>query len=133
MKPGFFGWHDLASDDVERAAAFYAATFGWQCRPAHANGGVFHFLSSGGRDFASLYRIGGPARARGLTAHWTPYVAVPSVHAAVDRVVDAGGGVAVQPFDVAMPGLPRMARIALAGDPDGATFGLWEIPAPPAR
>lgn len=131
METGRFVWHDLASEDVERAADFYAAAFGWQCRTAQANGGVYLRLSVGGRDVASLYRIGERARERGMRAHWTPYVAVRSIDAAAAQTVSAGGTVLVRPFEVVEPGACVVARIAMIADPDGAIFGLWEA-APPA-
>jgi predicted enzyme related to lactoylglutathione lyase len=121
-----FGWHDLACDDVARAAEFYSAAFDWRCRAAQANGGVYHRLSAGGRDVASLYRIGAPARERGQRPHWTSYICVESVDAALARAVAAGGTVLVRPFDVVDPGAGRIARIALVADPQGAAFGLWE-------
>lgn len=126
MVPGTFVWQDLASDDVDRAAAFYAAMFGWQCRTAQANGGVFHRLSLEGRDIASLYRIGEAARMRGMRPHWTSYISVPSVDEAAARAEANGGAVLVQPLDIGAPGALRLARIALIGDPDGAVLGLWE-------
>ncbi len=130
MEPGTFVWQDLASDDVERAAAFYAAMFGWQSRTARANGGVFHRLSLGGRDIASLYRIGEAARMRGMRPHWTSYICVPSVDEAAARAAANGGAVLVRPLDIGAPGVHRHARIALIGDPDRAVLGLWEGPSP---
>lgn len=130
METGSFVWQDLASDDVERAANFYAAMFGWQCREAQANGGVFHRLSLDGRDIASIYRIGEAARMRGMRPHWTSYISVPSVDEAAARAEANGGSVLVQPLDIGAPGAHRLARIALIGDPDGAVLGLWENPPP---
>jgi predicted enzyme related to lactoylglutathione lyase len=126
MTIGTFGWFDLSTDDVGRAADFYAALFGWQCRTDQANGGVYHRLSSDGRDVASLYQIDGRARARGMRAHWTPYVAVASVDASVARVTSADGTVLVRPFDVTHASSGRIARISLVADPGGAVLGLWE-------
>lgn len=126
MEPGTFVWQDLASDDIERAAAFYAAMFGWQCRAAQANGGVFHRLSLDGRDVASLYRIGEAARMRGMRPHWTSYVCVPSVDEAAARAEANGGAVLVRPLDIGAPGARRLVRFALIGDPDRAVLGLWE-------
>ena len=128
MKSGTFVWHDLATDDVERAAGFYAAMFGWRCRAVRANGGVFHSLSSDGQEIASLYRIGEPAHARRMRPHWTSYVSVPSVDAAAACAEAAGGTVLVQPLDIGAPDARRIARLALIGDPDGAVVGLWEPP-----
>lgn len=127
MEPGAFVWHDLACDDVERAADFYGAMFGWQCRAAKANGGVFHRLSLEGRDIASLYRIGRSAGMRGVRPHWTSYVRVASVDAAAARAEAIGGRLLVRPFDIGAEAR-HIARIALSADPDGAVIGLWESP-----
>ena len=123
---GTFRWHDLATKDVDRSAAFYGAAFGWQCRVAHANGGTFHRLSLDGRDVGSLYRIDAAARERGLRAHWTSYVAVRSVEATAARATAAGGHVLVRPFSIVEPGGAEIARIALLSDGNGAQFGIWE-------
>lgn len=132
MEPIPFGWHDLACDDVARAADFYAATFGWQCRAARANGGVYHRLSTGGRDVASLYRISAPANANRLRPHWTSYICVSSVDESAATAVRVGGTVLVRPFNIVDDSKAPVARIALIADPQGATFGLWEGPLPPA-
>ena len=119
--PGRFCWTDLACTDATRAAAFYASLFGWSARAEPAHGGTFMRLAREGRDVGSLYQLGADAMARGAASHWTPYVRVDDVEQATREVMLLGGSVLVSPLPV-----PGLARIALAVDPTGAAFGLWE-------
>lgn len=120
---GRFCWVDLAAADAARAAGFYAELFGWNARPQAANGGEFVRLAHAGRDIGSLYQMRPAERAAGIASHWTPYVAVDDVAAAIRRAVLLGASVAVEPFCV-----EGVARIALIVDPVGAELGLWEEP-----
>ena len=115
---GRFCWVDLAATDASRAAGFYGELFGWSALEQPANGGTFVRLAHEGRDVGSLYQMRPDAQ---LVSHWTPYVRVDDIDAASRRVAALGGHVVVAPFLV-----DGMARIALAVDPVGATFGLWE-------
>jgi uncharacterized protein len=52
---------------------------------------------------------------------WTTYIAVDNVDEMIDDVRDAGGTVVQEPVDAAPAG-----RLAIAADPAGAVFGLWQ-------
>ena len=115
---GRFCWVDLAATDASRATGFYGELFGWHAIEQRANGGTFVRLALEGRDVGSLYQMRPDA---GLGSYWTPYVGVDDIDAACRRVAALGGHVVVAPFVV-----DGMAKIALAVDPGGAAFGLWE-------
>ena len=115
---GQFCWVDLAATDASRASGFYGELFGWRSFEQPANGGTFVRLAHEGRDVGSLYQMCSDSP---LSSHWTPYVRVDDVDAASRRVAALGGHIVVAPFLV-----EGVARIALAVDPVGAAFGLWE-------
>lgn len=120
-RPGAFCWLDLAARDAGRARSFYAQAFGWTFRDQSALGGHFTRAQLGGHDVASLYQLKQAQIEHGVPSHWTPYVGVAQVEAAVQRVGACGGRVIVAPFDV-----PGVARIALIEDAVGALVGLWQ-------
>jgi predicted enzyme related to lactoylglutathione lyase len=51
--------------------------------------------------------------------HWQPYVAVGDPDATTAKAKDLGGAVLAEPMDV-----PKVGRIAVLRDPQGATFGI---------
>jgi predicted enzyme related to lactoylglutathione lyase len=119
---------DLAAGDSALAQRFYAQAFGWSFRDQPVLGGHFTRCQVGGLDVGSMYQLTPAQRAHGVPSHWTPYIAVDRVDAALRRVSANGGRSVVAPFDV-----PGIARIALIEDAVGALVGLWQpIRASPA-
>jgi predicted enzyme related to lactoylglutathione lyase len=121
-EPARFRWLDLAAVDARRAADFYAGLFGWQTGRQRANGGEFLHFSADGEDIASLYQLGAQQIAGGVPSHWTPYIGVADLDAAVSKAAALGGSVVVRPFRV-----DGMARVSLVTDSVGALIGLWEL------
>ncbi len=97
-------WVDLGTADVARATSFYGALFGW-------SGGLLD-----GRRVAGI----GPV-APDRPAGWTTYLAADDADAAAGRITAAGGRVLTAPSDLA-----DLARVAIAADPAGAVFGVWQ-------
>lgn len=120
-RPGQFIWHDLAAVDTTVAIDFYRNVFGWTAVTEQANGGQFIRLISAGEDVASMFQLSQRHRAHAVPSHWTPYVCVKGIEAAVQRAEIASGVVLVRPFEV-----DGVARIALIRDSVGSTFGMWE-------
>jgi len=56
-----------------------------------------------------------------MPAYWTTYLASDDVDDTARRIRDAGGTVLADPFDVFDAG-----RMAVAEDPTGAAFGVWQ-------
>jgi predicted enzyme related to lactoylglutathione lyase len=111
-------WIDLGVPDLERAMAFYGATFGWAFDPGPPEAGGYTQCLLRGRRVAGL----APNPDPGATAFWwTVYLATGDCDATVRRVTDAGGQVVVAPMDVLDQG-----RMAIVKDPVGAHFGLWQ-------
>ena len=120
-QPGAFCWVDLAAGDSVLAQRFYARAFGWSFRDQPVLGGHFTRCQVDDRDVGSIYQLTLAQRAHGVPSHWTPYIAVDRLDAALRRVSAHGGRSVVAPFDV-----PGIARIALIEDAVGALVGLWQ-------
>lgn len=111
-------WVDLISDDPAAALAFYRPLLGWSGEPDPEYGG-YAVLGPDGRPVAAI----GPAMSGQPPAPtaWTVYFAVDDADAAAARISEHGGTVTVGPGDVS-----RTGRLALATDPAGAPFGIWQ-------
>jgi hypothetical protein len=57
---------------------------------------------------------------------WQPYVAVEDPDATTAKAKELGGAALMEPMDV-----PKVGRLAVLRDPQGATFGIIR-PEPPA-
>ncbi|MQS15433.1 VOC family protein [Streptomyces kaniharaensis] len=104
-------WVALAVPDVDRAERFYGALLGWE------------FVATGPAEaIATLHGaqvavIGPPS----TPAAWITYLATPDVGHTATAVRAAGGRLLREPYEV-----PDQGRAALAADPLGAVFGLWQ-------
>ena len=111
---------DVTTTDVAAAAAFYGGLFGWtaQTDPRPKAGGYTVF-TVGGKAVAAASPP--PPGQEGVPPHWTVYLASDDVDETAARVQEAGGVVHLEPFDVLDAG-----RMAVAADPSGAVFGVWQ-------
>ncbi|GGD52797.1 VOC family protein [Paenibacillus nasutitermitis] len=114
-------WLDLKSLDVDKTKTFYGEGFGWSFineNWGHRKQTVIYF---------EKYRIGGltdlrsPVYPPETEPHASIYILVNHVDTMLDRAVEAGGKVMLEPFD-----LPGMGRMATLQDPQGAVFSVWE-------
>ena len=114
--PGQFSWNELLTTDVDKASAFYAQLFGWQ--PATMPGGMPYTLFRQG-----TWEVGGMMQhpMPGAPAQWLAYVTVKNADAAAARITELGGAICKAPFDI-----PNVGRIAIATDPQGAVFGIFQ-------
>jgi predicted enzyme related to lactoylglutathione lyase len=117
-QPGTPCWLDLMVPDVEKARAFYGALFGWDFQVGGPETGHYTLGLLGGRMAAGIGQI--PPGA-GFPAAWTVYFAVNDASATAESIKARGGQVMVGPMDVMGEG-----RMAIAADPTGAVFGIWQ-------
>ncbi|WP_189132645.1 VOC family protein [Wenjunlia tyrosinilytica] len=103
--------------DLHATEDFYGAVMGWTFRP----GSLGEKFSVALKDGAEVAGIGALAPSLQVAVSWTPYFAVGSADIAVARIRERGATVAVGPL-----ALGGVGRAALAADPDGAVFGVWE-------
>lgn len=109
-------WVDLMVPDVREASRFYEAVLGWTVPEPSDEWGGYVVAEVGGAACAGL----GPQEPGARTA-WTTYLATDDADAVAARIEQAGGTVLRAPFDVG-----PLGRMAIAADPTGATFGLWQ-------
>jgi uncharacterized protein len=114
--PGAPIWVDLGTPDVDAAAAFYGAVFGWEFESAGPEAEGYGMLKLNGKTVAAL----GPQMAPGQP-YWTLYFHAPDANATADAVKQAGGEVRAEPFDVFTAG--RMGHFT---DPTGGEFAVWQ-------
>jgi predicted enzyme related to lactoylglutathione lyase len=112
-------WVDLGVDDVDGAAAFYAAVLGWQVAPPDRSG--YRIASVDGHAVAAL----GPADAPG-PPYWTAYAGTGDIVATQGAAAAAGGAVVVPAARAGDAGLAAVLR-----DPAGAPLSLWQPDAHP--
>jgi uncharacterized protein len=115
-------WVSLMARDLDEAAGFYGPLLGWRFEPGPERMGPFLRAYSGDYEVAA---IGEVARRLEFPVTWTTYFGTDDANAAAAAVRERGGTVAVGPLEF------DAGRIALAADPAGATFGLWEGPMQP--
>ncbi|MFC8200451.1 VOC family protein [Streptomyces sp. NPDC060006] len=110
-------WIDLRVPDRKRALAFYGALFGWEYDTGAVDGrGLGTVCLLHGRPVAAV------AQAPATTGFgWNMYFATADCDGTARRVTEAGGVLLKPPTDIGDQG-----RAAIAEDPVGARFGLWE-------
>ncbi len=114
-------WIDLAVDDISRASAFYTGMFGWYVQPGPPEAGGYAMCLKDDRAVAGIGPKLGPP---GTPAAWTTYLASDDLDETVSKVKAAGGLTLMEPMDVMDVG-----RMAVAADPGGAVFGIWQAQA----
>ena len=111
-------WIDLGIPDLDRAIAFYGAVFGWEFSVGPPETGTYTTCLLAGRRAAAIMPNPDP----GATDFWwNVYLATDDCDGTAQRITEAGGTLLQAPMDVMEQG-----RMAIAEDPVGATFGLWQ-------
>lgn len=115
-------WVEFEQGDVEAAARFYGALFGWTFIDTAPESKVRHLVAQlDGQDAAG---IGQPPVTKDSAAHaatWNTYIAVRDIDRAVARVEAAGGRITVPPSNADEAG-----RTASCVDTGGIPFRLWQ-------
>ncbi|MFF7976810.1 VOC family protein [Streptomyces sp. NPDC007905] len=107
-------WVDAELPDVEAGKRFYGELFGWTFEEAYGSS-VWARLN--GDLVASL----APKTDGRMPTVWTVSFATSDAEALGRRITAAGGQVVMAPFP-----LGDLGVAALAADPEGAVFGLWQ-------
>lgn len=110
-------WVDLGVEDLEAAQSFYTGLFGWEYLSGGEESGGYLLAQIGGKAVAGL----GPKQDQSMPTFWTTYIGATDVDATSAAATEAGGQVIAEPFDVMDSG-----RMAIAADPVGAVFGIWQ-------
>ncbi len=114
--PGTPSWVDIGVPDIAAAASFYSGLFGWETQDMGEEAGHYTMCLLRGKPVAAI----GPAMNPGPPA-WMTYITVADVDETAAAITAAGGTVVVPPMDVMTAG-----RMAVASDPTGAFFSIWQ-------
>ena len=121
-KPGTPSFVDLSTTDVAAAKSFYADLFGWKFDDMDAgNGNTYTMATLRGKAVAGLAPQPEIMAAAGAPPCWNSYVTVANADASAAQIGSEGGTVLMPPMDVMDAG-----RMAVATDPTGAFFMIWE-------
>ncbi|MFB6556299.1 VOC family protein [Streptomyces sp. NPDC056405] len=123
-------WVDAQLSDVAAGKRFYGELFGWTFDgpaegpavgsaegPADAAGGESVWARLGGEPVAALVR----KRDGRMPTVWSVYFHTPDAVALAERIRAGGGQIVTPPHPVG-----GLGTTALAADPDGAVFALWQ-------
>lgn len=116
-RAGTPSWIDLMPTDAEAARSFYGDLFGWEFDIGPEETGHYAMATVRGKTVAGI----GGHPAPGAPVAWTTYFDTGDADAAAATIAEAGGTVVLAPMDVMDNG-----RLAVALDPGGAVFGLWQ-------
>jgi predicted enzyme related to lactoylglutathione lyase len=122
-RPGTPCWLELSTLDTTAARTFYQDLFGWSYfeSPMGPEMPPYILARLQDRDVAAIFSMMPEQRAQGVPPFWLVYVAVASVDETVPKIASLGGRVVAPPMDV-----PDAGRMAVAQDPAGGTFALWQ-------
>lgn len=115
--PGTPCWVDLMVPDQQAALDFYRDVFGWQGQPGPAETGGYAVCTFRGLPVAGI----GPTMDPETPTVWTTYLSTDDADATAAAIGKAGGQTMMPPMDVM-----TLGRMAVAADPAGAVFGIWE-------
>jgi predicted enzyme related to lactoylglutathione lyase len=119
--PGTPCWVSLMVHGTAATQEFYGALFGWEFEPGPRQLGPYVRALLDGHEVAGIGQL---PPDRHLPVAWTPYFASDDVNVTAETVRHSGGTVGVGPLDAADAG-----RLAIASDPTGAVFGVWQAAA----
>lgn len=109
----------ISAKDLAASTDFYAKVFGWQMHSLSPE--LTAVVTTAGPGVALRGNI--PAGFPGMV----PYIGVPDVKEALERVTSAGGEVEREPWTV-----PMMGKLARFKDPSGTIYGVTEALSPGA-
>ena len=110
-------WIDLTTSDVARAQEFYGTVFGWTFESA---GPEYHGYVNAAKDGHPVAGIMANRPEAESPDHWATYFHTAEIDTTLAAVTKAGGSVCM-----AME-VPAKGHMAVATDPAGAEFGLWQ-------
>ena len=111
-------WVDLMTNDLVAAKQFYGPLFGWHLTDGPPETGGYVLADVDGRSVAGLGAIQAGMEHPPV---WTTYLATDDAAATAAQITAAGGQVVMPVMDVMDLGV-----MAVAQDPTGGTFGIWQ-------
>lgn len=121
---GDFIWYDLMTGDPAAAATFYGGLLGWTFAIPEGGGDFYKVFSAKDTEIGGLMGITDEMKGNGARPLWASYIAVDDADATAKTIVEAGGTLILEPWDI-----PNIARVAFAAAPDGAMFYIMQMTA----
>jgi predicted enzyme related to lactoylglutathione lyase len=122
-EPGAFTWSELVATPNDRTESFYETVLGLKMISTPMDDGTMYngFTRDGTPQTMLAGAIPPPPHMSRVPAHWSIYFGAEDVDATAAKVWELGGRVFVEPFDI------PVGRMAVAVDPQGAMFSLFEM------
>lgn len=120
--PGAPCWVDLMVPDQRAALDFYGDLFGWRGEIGPPELGGYSVCTLNGGAVAGIMAPPPPdPEGSALPSIWTVYLATDDAEGAERVITGAGGSILMPTTDIV-----ALGRMAVALDPTGAVFGLWQ-------
>ena len=116
-EPGTVTWNELITDNPA-AVSFYEDVLGVTTTTMDMGEDKYTMFQVGGKE------VGGTMRPQmaGVPNHWHVYFSVADADATAAKIKQAGGSIVAEPFDT------PIGKMAVAADPQGAVFSLFQAP-----
>ena len=118
--PGAWVWAELWTDDIDKAAAFYANVIGVGHDTTDRGGVDYHYFASQGKPRAGIIKI--PTELENVDPGWAPYVGVKDITLTLAKVKELGGRVIFGGIEH-----PTAGSVALVMDPTGAALFVYQL------
>ncbi len=112
-----FVWYELMTTDMDAAKTFYSKVVGWKTHDSGMPGMQYELFGIDGKDVGGMMSMPGP----GMKPGWMAHIYTEDVDAGVKAVTERGGSILRPPTDI-----PNVGRFAVASDPQGAAFLLFQ-------
>lgn len=114
-------WIDLMTSDMARSQEFYTALFGWSYEVGDEEKyGGYTMAFKDGKTVAGLMQS--QEDGEGYPDMWSTYLRVDNIETTMDAAKNAGAIPYMEPMDI-----PEQGKMAMIGDPGGASIGIWEF------
>jgi predicted enzyme related to lactoylglutathione lyase len=113
--PGALSWNELSTSDIDAAATFYGALFGWTTSGFEGSPEPYLLIKNGERSNGGIRGLSAP----GAPPSWLVYFGVEDIEASLAVIERLGGGTIVGTTDIGV------AKIAVVSDPQGAVFAIY--------
>jgi hypothetical protein len=120
--PGCMCLNQLNTSDPEAATRFYTEVFGWRIESVGTDDQPYWGIHNGDALNGGMMPLPPVA---GAPSHWIVYFTTEDLDGSASLIGELGGAVVVPPMAIGA------GRIAVARDPQGATFALFEGPVDP--
>ena len=120
-EPGALCWTECYTLDQDKAKDFYTRLIGWSAADMPMEKMVYTMFKRGdGASAAGLMKV--PAEAQGMPPNWLSYFQTADLAKSTEKVKELGGNVVVGPMPI-----PNIGAFSIVTDPQGATFGLFQM------